>query len=372
MIGLTAFLSGALNVHGSYAPGAMYPIILNIALILSAVFLKRFFHPAIFALATGVMIGGALQLASQIYYIKKKKIRLGFKFNFKSSDVKAVFKLLTPSLLGMAVIQLNLVFDTLLASFLPSGSISYLYYGDRLYQFPLGVFAIAMQTAIFPTLSASFAKNNIKEVDGAFNFASSLMFFIIIPSSIGLILLRSPLVKLIYMHGLFNSADAKKTAGVLLFFIIGLWASALLKTVVPVFYSMKDTKTPVNAAIISLFINIVFAVILMRVMGVYGLALASSISLIFNYLFLLRKLHRRKGIGLETTFFKSFLKTLAASLVMGVAVELIIAASNKMHFGRLSVVLISIAAGLIIYLAASLIFKNDSADILKNIIAKKN
>ena len=90
--------------------------------------------------------------------LKKKKIRLGFKFNFKSPDVKTVFKLLTPSLFGMAVIQLNLIFDTLLASFLPSGSISYLYYGDRLYQFPLGVFAIAMQTAMFPTLSASFAK----------------------------------------------------------------------------------------------------------------------------------------------------------------------------------------------------------------------
>ncbi|MGC8554632.1 MAG: murein biosynthesis integral membrane protein MurJ [Candidatus Acidulodesulfobacterium sp.] len=372
LIGLTAFLSGVLNVHGSYAPGAIYPIILNIALILSAVFFRQFFHPAIFALAAGVMIGGAIQLLSQIYYIKKKKIRLGFKFDFKSADVKTVFKLLTPSLLGMAVIQLNLVFDTLLASFLPSGSISYLYYGDRLYQFPIGVFAIAMQTAIFPTLSASFAKNNIKEVDGAFNFASSLMFFIIIPSSIGLILLRSPLVKLIYMHGLFNSADAQKTAGVLLFFIIGLWASALLKTVVPVFYSMKDTKTPVNAAIISLFINIVFAVFLMRIMGVYGLALASSISLIFNYLFLLRKLHRKKSIGLGITFFKSLLKTLAASLVMGAAVEFTISALNKMHYGPLPVVLISITAGLIIYFAASLIFKNDSADILKNVIAKKH
>jgi putative peptidoglycan lipid II flippase len=229
-----------------------------------------------------------------------------------------------------------------------------------------------MQTAIFPTLSASFAKNNMDEVDGAFNFASSLMFFIIIPSSIGLILLRSSLVKLIYMHGLFNAEDAQKTAGVLLFFIVGLWASALLKTVVPVFYSMKDTKTPVNAAIISLFINIVFAVILMRVMGVYGLALASSISLIFNYLFLLRKLHRKKGIGLGINFFKSFLKTLAASAVMGAVVELVISASNKMHYGQLFAVLISIAAGLIIYFAASLIFKNDSANILKNLIAKKH
>lgn len=370
-IGLAAFLSGVLNVHGSYAPGAIYPIILNVLFIISAIFLRPFFHPGIYALAAGVMIGGGLQLLSQIYYIKKNKIKLGFKFNFKNSGVKSVFKLLTPSLLGMAVIQLNLIFDTLLASFLPAGSISFLYYGDRLYQFPLGVFAIAMQTAIFPTLSASFAKNDLKEVDGAFNFSSTLMFFIIIPSSIGLILLRSSLVKLIYMHGLFNAADAQKTAGVLLFFIVGLWASALLKTVVPVFYSMKDTKTPVNAAIISLLINILFAVILMRFMGVFGLALASSISLIFNYLYLLRKLHLKKGIGLRAGFLKSFLKTITASLIMGLIVEFIIIVLDILSYNYLLIVLISIVIGGFSYLFSSFLFKNESIHIIKDVLLKK-
>ncbi len=358
LIGLTAFLSGVLNVHGSYAPGAMYPIILNVLFIISAVFLRPFFHPGIYALAVGVMIGGGLQLVSQIYYIKKKKINLGFSFNFKNKGVRSVFKLLTPSLLGMAVIQLNLLFDTLLASFLPFGSISFLYYGDRLYQFPLGVFAIAMQTAIFPALSASFAKNDIAEVGRAFNFASSLMFFIIIPSSVGLILLKNRLVQLIYMHGVFNALDAQKTAGVLLFFIIGLWASALLKTVVPVFYSMKDTKTPVNAAILSLIVNIIFAVALMQFIGVYGLALASSISLIFNYLFLLRKLHLKKGIKLGGGFFKSFTKTLIASLFMGIFVEFLILVLIKLNYGPLPVVLASVFAGLVTYVLASFILKN--------------
>ena len=371
MIGLAAFLSGVLNVRGSYAPGAMYPIILNVFFIISAIFLRPFFHPGIFALAVGVMLGGGLQLLSQIYYIKRKKISLGFKFNFRNSDVKSVFKLLTPSLMGMAVIQLNLVFDTLLASFLPAGSISYLYYGDRLYQFPLGVFAIAMQTAIFPTLSASFAKNDVKEVDGAFNFSSSLMFFIIIPSSIGLILLRSSLVKLIYMHGIFNLADAQKTAGVLMFFIVGLWASALLKTVVPVFYSMKDTKTPVNAAIISLVINIIFAVILMQFMGVYGLALASSISLIFNYLFLLRKLHQKRGIKLGGGFFKSLVKTLIASFIMGLVVEFLIVVFGRLNYSSLAIVLASLATGVLAYVFASFALKNNSANIIKSVIIGK-
>jgi len=294
LIGLTAFFAGVLNVHNSYAPGAMYPIILNILFIIAAVFLRPLFREGIYALPVGVMIGGVLQVLSQLYYIRRKKIRLGFRLKLKNNDVKTVFRLLTPSLLGMGVIQLNLLFDTLLASFLPSGSISYLYYGDRLYQFPLGVFAIAMQTAIFPTLSASFARGDMKEVDSAFNFSASLMFFIIIPSSIGLILLRNHLVRLIYMHGIFNLADVQKTASVLLFFIIGLWASALLRTVIPVFYSMKDTKTPVNAAVYSLILNIILAIILMRSMGVDGLALAASISLIFNYVFLLTMLHYKK------------------------------------------------------------------------------
>ncbi|MHB8231339.1 MAG: murein biosynthesis integral membrane protein MurJ [bacterium] len=359
LIGLTAFFAGVLNVHGSYAPGAMYPVILNVLFIISALFLRPFFHPAIYALAIGVMLGGVLQLLSQIYYIKQKKISLGFKFDFKNNDVKAVFKLLAPSLLGMAVIQLNLLFDTLLASFLPVGSISFLYYGDRLYQFPLGVFAIAMQTAIFPTLAASFAKGNITEVDNAFNFSASVMFFIIIPSSIGLILLRNNLVRLIYMHGIFNAADAQKTAGVLLFFIIGLWASSLLKTVVPVFYSMKDMKTPVNAAIYSLTINIILAVILMRFMGVDGLALASSISLIFNYLFLLRRLYLIKHIGLGSAFFKSFIKTMAASIFMGIIVGLVIILLERLRYNSLSVVAVSLAAGIISYLFASFIIKNN-------------
>ncbi len=371
LIGLAAFFAGVLNVHGSYAPGAMYPIILNVLLIIAALFLRPFFHPGIYALAAGVMLGGVLQLLSQIYYIRRKKIILGFKFNFRNREVKSVFKLLAPSLLGMAVIQLNLIFDTFLASFLPAGSISYLYYGDRLYQFPLGVFAIAMQTAIFPALSASFAKNDLKEVGGAFNFSSSLMFFIIIPSSIGLILLRNSLAKLIYMHGIFNAADAQKTAGVLMFFIVGLWASALLKTVIPVFYSMKDTKTPVKATIISLIINIIFAVLLMRVMGVYGLALASSISLIFNYLYLLRKLRLKKGIGLDAGFFKSFVKTLIASLIMGLIVEFLIVALGKFDYGSLTIVLASLAAGVLVYIFVSLVLKNDSANIVKNAIVRK-
>ncbi len=359
LIGLTAFFAGVLNVHGSYAPGAMYPIILNILFIVSAVFLRPFFHPGIYALAIGVMIGGILQLLSQIYYIKRKKIKLGFKFKFRNSAVKTVFKLLTPSLLGMAVIQLNLLFDTLLASFLSTGSISFLYYGDRLYQFPLGVFAIALQTAIFPTLSASFAKGNIKEIDSAFNFSASLMFFIIIPSSIGLILLRSSLVRLIYMHGVFNSADVQKTASVLLFFTIGLWASSLLKTVIPVFYSMKDTKTPVNAAIYSLILNIIFAVILMRFIGVDGLALAASISLIFNYMFLLRRLHLKKRIGLGSDFFKSFAKTMAASAFMGIAIEIIIILFKRLNYNSLSIVAASLVVGITSYLFASFIVKNN-------------
>ncbi|MFW0884062.1 murein biosynthesis integral membrane protein MurJ [Candidatus Acidulodesulfobacterium sp. H_13] len=359
LIGLTAFFAGVLNVHGSYAPGAMYPIILNILFIVSAVFLRPFFHPGIYALAIGVMIGGILQLLSQIYYIKRKKIKLGFKFNFRNSAVRTVFKLLTPSLLGMAVIQLNLLFDTLLASFLSPGSISFLYYGDRLYQFPLGVFAIALQTAIFPTLSASFARGNIKEIDNAFNFSASLMFFIIIPSSIGLILLRSSLVRLIYMHGIFNSADVQKTASVLLFFTIGLWASSLLKTVIPVFYSMKDTKTPVNAAIYSLILNIIFAVILMRFIGVDGLALAASISLIFNYMFLLKRLHLKKRIGLGSGFFKSFAKTMAASAFMGIAIEIIIIEFKRLNYDSLSIVAVSLVVGVTSYLFASFIIKNN-------------
>lgn len=371
LIGLTAFFAGILNVHNSYAPGAMYPIILNIALIAAAIFLRPLLSNGIYALPIGVMLGGILQVLSQLYYIKRKKIKIGLRFNFKNRDVKAVFKLLTPSILGMAVIQLNLLFDTLLASFLPHGSISYLYYGDRLYQFPLGIFAIAMQTAIFPALSASFSREDTKELGGAFNFATSFMFFIIVPSSIGLILLRSDLVKLIYMHGIFNLNDARETASVLLFFVVGLWASALLKTVIPVFYSMKDTKTPVNAAVFSLILNIALAIILMQSMGVDGLALASSISLIFNYLFLLRKLYLKKGIRLEAGFLKSFAKSIIASIVMGIFVESVIIMLDKSNYNSLAIVSTGLIVGVVSYFFTSFILKNNSLEIVIDVLIRK-
>lgn len=359
LVGLTAFFAGILNVHKSYAPGAMYPIILNVMLIVSAVFLRTLFKNGIYALALGVIIGGVLQVFSQLFFLKKKKIKLRFRLNLKNKDARDVFRLLSPSLIGMAVIQLNLLFDTLLASFLPKGSISYLYYGDRLYQFPLGVFAIALQTAIFPTLSASFAKGAMEEIDGAFNFSSSLMFYIIIPSSIGLAILRGPLVDLIYRHGIFNGYDAQKTAYVLLFFIFGLWASALLKTVIPVFYSARDTKTPVNAAIYSLILNISLAVALMRYMGVYGLALASSISLIFNYLFLLRKLGMKRGIRLKRNFYGALFKMLVSGLIMGAVVESSVVILQKLHSPPAVIVGVSIIAGVITYIPVTLKLKID-------------
>lgn len=372
LIGLAAFFAGVLNVHGSYAPGAMYPIILNIAVIISAIFLRPFFHEGIYALAVGVMAGGILQVLSQLYYIKRKNIKLGLRFNLKNSDVKTVFRLLVPSLLGMAVIQLNLLFDTLLASFLPSGSISYLYYGDRLYQFPLGVFAIALQTVIFPALSVSFAREDVKEVNSAFNFSTSLMFFIIVPSSVGLILLRNHLVRLIYMHGVFNLADAQKTASVLLFFVIGLWASALLRTVIPVFYSMKDTKTPVNAAVYSLILNIILAVILMQIMGVGGLALASSISLIFNYLFLLRRLYLKRVISLGRGFFKSFVRTMIASIVMGIFVGFTIIILGGLNYGSLIIVSVALIVGALSYLFTSFALKNESFYTIRQVLSKRS
>jgi putative peptidoglycan lipid II flippase len=173
------------------------------------------------------------------------------------------------------------------------------------------------------------------------------------------------------MHGIFNLIDAQKTASVLLFCIIGLWASALLKTVVPVFYSMKDTKTPVNAAVYSLIINIILAVILMQIMGVDGLALASSISLIFNYLFLLRRLYSKKRIGLGSGFFKSFIRTIAASIVMGVFVELIIIILNRLNYRSLMIVVVSLVIGIASYLFASFIFKNDSLRVMRDVLMRK-
>jgi putative peptidoglycan lipid II flippase len=244
--------------------------------------------------------------------------------------VKRIGLLMAPSVLGLGVTQLNVLVSTFLASYLPEGSISYLYYADRLLEFPMGIFAIAIATAILPMMSEQTAKNDVQGMKETLSFAMRLVFFVTLPAMVGLIVLRLPIINLLFQRGAFNAHSAAMTAQALLFYALGLAAFAGVRIIVPAFYSLQDTKTPVKVAFLALLANAGFGAVLMIPLKHAGLALATSLAAGINFVLLVILLKKKLGrIGAQKIF-HSFLKSLVASVVMG-AVAYLISAGGPWH-----------------------------------------
>jgi len=230
---------------------------------------------------------------------------------------------MVPAIFGAAVYQINIVVARLLASYLPEGSVSYLYYADRLVQFPLGVFAIALATAVLPSLSKQAAAKDMEGLRASFSYALRLVFFVSIPAMTGLIILREPIVRLLFQRGAFDLATTHLTAEALLYYAIGLWAFSGVRIVVATFYALQDTKTPVKIAVISLFVNIVLSVLLMGPMRHSGLALATSLASGVNFILLIGALKKRLGRIGARDILRSVFRTTASAAVMGGAIALV-------------------------------------------------
>ena len=225
-----------------------------------------------------------------------------------------------PMVFGAAAYQVNILVGTFLASFLQEGSISYLYYADRLVQFPLGVFAVATATAALPVLSRQVATGNLDDVKATFGYAFNSVLYVAVPAMVGLIVLRHPIVKLLFQRGEFDAVDAGLTAQALLFYGVGIWAFSGVRVVISTYYALQDTRTPVKIALISIAVNIILATLLMFPMGYAGIALATSISSSVNLCLLLMDISKKLG-GINWERIKgSVLKTISGSILMGTAV----------------------------------------------------
>ena len=228
-----------------------------------------------------------------------------------------------PAVFGAAVYQINILVGTLLASLLPEGSVSYLYYADRLVQFPLGIFAIAAATAVLPSLSRQAADKDFHSMKGTFAYALNLVLFITIPAMVGLIVLREPIVALLFKRGAFDHDTTQMTAYALLWYAVGLWAFSAVRIVLSTFYALQDTVTPVKIASISIIANIVFGIVLMQWMAHGGLALATSLASMVNLAFLLRALSGKMGSLNWRNISASACKTLVSSVIMGIGVGIV-------------------------------------------------
>jgi len=361
-IGLVALCMGILNVLGHFAAPAFAPVLLNLSIIGSVLFLSPFMTTPVIGLAVGVLIGGVLQLALQLPVMVYRGFNFWGKVKMIHPGLKRVGALIPPVVLGGAVYQINIVIGTLLGSLLAEGSVTYLYFADRLVQFPLGVFAIAAATAVLPSLSRQAAAKEFDALRDTFGHALKLVFFITIPAMVGLIILREPIVALLFQRGEFDAEATRLTAQALLYYSIGLWAFSAVKIVATSFFAMQDTRTPVKMAGISIIANIILGVVLMKPLAHGGLALATSLASILNLGLLVRALRAKLGSLGWKSLAQSVCRTLFCSVGMGLAVWavalVIVPGENRTLSGLFWGVAGSITTGLCIYAAISYAVKS--------------
>lgn len=318
-ISLLALCMGILNTIRHFFTPAISTVFLNLAMILSAWLLHDYFAVPITALAVGVLLGGVLQLLLQLPVL----CRLGFlfkpSFSFRHPAVRKIALLMGPSIFGVGVYYLNITVGNILASLLPQGSVSYLYYAQRLFEFPQGIFTVSVAQAVLPSMSRQAAAGEIEALKESLTFGMRLIIFVTIPAMVGLMICSTPIFSLLFMGGEFGFDKAQKCATALIFYSLGLSLVALMRVLIPAFYALKDTRTPVFTAFIAFILNVVFSILLMRPLLHGGLALASTLAAGVNLLLLLLLLRRKIGPFGGRKVLVAGIKALFASIPVGIA-----------------------------------------------------
>ncbi|OZG71467.1 murein biosynthesis integral membrane protein MurJ [Hahella sp. CCB-MM4] len=293
LISMTAFAGAVLNSYGNFAVPAFTPVLLNLSLIGSVYFITPFLDENVMALAWGVMIAGFAQLIFQMPFLARLNLLPKPRVDRHHEGVKRILKLMTPALFGVSVSQVNLLLDTVLASFLVTGSVSWLYYSDRLSELPLGVFGIAIATVILPSLSRKHATANSTEFSATLDWAMRAVMLIGVPAALALAILAVPLISTLFQRGAIVDNDVLMSAKSLRAYAAGLLFFMLIKVLATGYFSRQDTKTPVKVGVIAMVSNMVLNLMLILPLAHAGLALATSLSAALNAGLLWRGLLRQ-------------------------------------------------------------------------------
>jgi putative peptidoglycan lipid II flippase len=369
-ISLVALCMGILNTVRHFFTPAISTVFLNLSMIGCALLLAEKFQVPITALAVGVLLGGVIQLALQLPVLSRKGFPLRPRFGFGHPAVRRIALLMGPSVFGVGVYYLNITVGNILASLLPQGSVSYLFYAQRLFEFPQGIFTVSVAQAVLPTMSRQAAAGEIDELKQSLGFGLRLTLFITVPATFGLLVCATPIFALLFMGGEFTYDKAVQCGQALFYYSLGLSLVALVRVLVPAFYSLKDTRTPVLIAFAAFLLNLVCSLLLMGPLRHGGLALASSLSALGNLLLLGYYLRRKIGpfggraIGLAGG------KALLASLPMAAVVSLIVRQLNWASQGekllKSAVMAGAVGVGVGCYLlAAHLLKSEETKDLLR-------
>ncbi|MDO6452968.1 murein biosynthesis integral membrane protein MurJ [Neptunomonas phycophila] len=290
LISLTAFAGAILNSYERFAVPAFTPVLLNVCLIGCALFLTPIMDEPVMALAWGVLMAGAVQLCFQLPFLWHLRLLPKPRWGWQDEGVQRILMLMLPALFGVSVAQINLLLDTVLASFLQTGSVSWLYYSDRLSELPLGVFGIAISTVILPSLSRKHASQSTDSFAHTLDWAVRMILLIGLPSAVALVMLAEPLIITLFKYGAMTERDVAMSAMSLRAYGVGLLAFMLIKVLAPGYFSRQDMKTPVKIAIQAMVANMVFNLLLIFPFQHVGLAAATSMSAFLNAGLLLRGL----------------------------------------------------------------------------------
>lgn len=318
-ISLTGLAGGILNTFGRFMVPAFTPVLLNVSAIVFTLWLTPYFDPPAKALAWGVFVGGVLQLAFQVPFLLRLKVMPRFKLNFRHEGVRRVLRQMGPALFGVSVGQISLLLNVFFASFLVTGSVTWLYYADRLMEFPAGMLGVALGTILLPSLSRHFASGADKEYTSLLDWGLRLTFMLTVPAAVGLAMLAMPLITTLFVHGAFSIADAHATRSALMAYSVGLLGLILVKVLAPAFYARRDIRTPVKVAVGTLVITQLLNLAFIGPLAHAGLALATGLGACINasalhYLLCKRGIHvPQPGWG------KFLLKLTVAVLAMAAA-----------------------------------------------------
>jgi putative peptidoglycan lipid II flippase len=323
LISMAGFVGAILNSYGRFAVPALTPVWLNVTQISAALMASRYFPQPVYALAWGVFVAGTIQFVFQLPFVARLHLLPRPKLDLKHEGVRRILQLMVPALFGVSVSQINLLLDTILASFLPEGSVTWLAYAERMSELPLGIFAIAISTVILPSLSRKHSSRSAEDFARTMDWAIRLVLLIGLPSMVAFVVLAEPILFTLFQHGKMTANDIMMSALSLQAMAMGLVAFMLIKVLAPGFYARQDLRTPVRIGIIAMVSNMAFNLALVIPLhqhfrlGHVGLSLATTMSAFLNAGLLWRGLHRNGSMQWQPGSLSQVLRFLVAAVVMG-------------------------------------------------------
>jgi putative peptidoglycan lipid II flippase len=364
---ITALCMAVLNSLGNFGIPAVAPLVFNLVVIIFTLFISKHFNMPVIGLAVGVTVGGILQLAIQIPpMIRHGMLKISLSFLFHPGVLR-VAKIMVPSMIGAASYQINIMVASFFTSRLDEGSVSFVYYADRLVQFPLSLFAVSVATVLLPEISKKVVIGQLDEVSVLFSWGVKLVFFITIPSMAGLMGLSEPIVKILFGYGAFDASAVQKTSECLFFLAMGLWAFTGMRLFVTLYYSLMQISIPFYSGIITIGLNLILCPVLMSLIGLKGLIFSVSVSAVAGFAFLFfhipGTMNIRKREIIVSACRSFFVSVIMFFLVRQMAEFVLPLLPSKLGF--IMGVAGCIGFGIIFYLGINQIISNPELEVIK-------